>query len=129
MSKKFLVTFVALMALLTLTATGQGWESRHCQRVESDGRRRTELDSLLWRRPKRQSRAEQQLQPAVADGRRQRLRARDRLHAAGVARDRQTFAAPVTGGAAAQTPGQQNITPQNRRGRSSWRSGSRRGDS
>ncbi len=43
MSKKFLVTFVASI-LLTSYGHRPGCESRHCERVESDGHRRFELD-------------------------------------------------------------------------------------
>ena len=50
----------------------------------------------------------------MADGQRERLRARDRLHAAGVARDVGDLAVPVHGRRGrARAQGQQNITPQN----------------
>src|SRR5262249_43337358 len=71
------------------SAAGAGCAERedgHQRRVEGDGGRWSQFDPLLRRCPERQSVTEQQFKPAVADGPRQRLRACDRFHAAGLAR-------------------------------------------
>ena len=113
MSKKFLVTFVALMALLTLTATGQdakaviasasramgieGLNSIHFYGVAQNGNLGQNNNSN---------------QPWPMAGANDYVRAIDFTQPASRA-TWLNYAAPVTGGAATLTPGQQNITPQN----------------
>ncbi len=113
MSKKFLVTFVALMALLTLTATGQdakaviasasramgieGLNSIHFYGVAQNGNLGQNNNSN---------------QPWPMAGANDYVRAIDFTQPASRA-TWQTYAVPVTGGAATLAPGQQNITAQN----------------
>ena len=113
MSKKFLVTFVALMALLTLTATGQdakaviasasramgieGLNSIHFYGVAQNGNLGQNNNSN---------------QPWPMAGANDYVRAIDFTQPASRA-TWQTYAVPVTGGAATPAPGQQNITAQN----------------
>jgi glyoxylase-like metal-dependent hydrolase (beta-lactamase superfamily II) len=113
MSKKFVVTFIALMALLTLTATGQdakaviasasramgieGLNSIHFYGVAQNGNLGQNNNSN---------------QPWPMTGANDYVRAIDFTQPSSRA-TWQTYAVPVTGGAATLTPGQQNITPQN----------------
>jgi glyoxylase-like metal-dependent hydrolase (beta-lactamase superfamily II) len=113
MLKKFVVTFVTLMALLTLTATGQdakavvasasramgieGLNSIHFYGVAQNGNLGQNNNSN---------------QPWPMTGANDYVRAIDFTQPASRA-TWQTYAVPVTGGAATLGPGQQNITPQN----------------
>jgi glyoxylase-like metal-dependent hydrolase (beta-lactamase superfamily II) len=113
MSKKFVVTFVALMALLTLTATGQDAKAviaSASRAMGIEGLNSIHFYGVAQNGNLGQNNNSNQPWPMTAAN--DYVRAIDFTQPASRA-TWQTYAVPVTGGAATLAPGQQNITPQN----------------
>jgi glyoxylase-like metal-dependent hydrolase (beta-lactamase superfamily II) len=113
MSKKFFVTFVALMALLTLTATGQDAKAviaSASRAMGIEGLNSIHFYGVAQNGNLGQNNNSNQPWPMTAAN--DYVRAIDFTQPASRA-TWQTYAVPVTGGAATLAPGQQNITPQN----------------
>ena len=113
MSKKFVTLFIALLALLTLTATSQDAKtviSNASRAMGVDGLNSIHYYGVAQNGNLGQNNNSNQPWPMAAAN--DYVRAIDFTQPASRA-TWQTYAVPVTGGAAALAPGQQNITPQN----------------